>query len=74
MSKSGQDSGESTTFHSGPHVMPALEGDEVVLPVIDLSSQSPSAEFEMGALLGKGGMGQGQTFAGAPSPVGRGSR
>ncbi len=58
MSKSGHDSGESTTFHSGPHVMPSLEGDEVVLPVIDLRSASPSAEFELGALLGKGGMGQ----------------
>ncbi len=56
MSKSGQDSGETTTFHSGPHVMPALEGDEIALPVIDL--KSAAAEFELGELLGKGGMGQ----------------
>ncbi len=57
MSKSGQDSGESTTFHSGPHTMPAMEDGVASLPIIDLSSPSASGEFELGVTLGRGGMG-----------------
>ncbi len=55
MSKSGAESGETTTFHSGPYAVPALGEEASSLPVIDLSDAS---EFELGALLGEGGMGR----------------
>lgn len=56
MSKSGGDSGETTTFHSGPHEVPALTEEQASLPVIEL--KAPGAEFELGETLGTGGMGQ----------------
>ena len=58
MSKSGGDAGETTTFHSGPHAVPGLGDETASLPVIDLSADSLTAEFELGEVLGEGGMGQ----------------
>jgi serine/threonine-protein kinase len=55
MSKTG-DSGETTTFQSGPHPMPDLDDAQAALPVIDLGKRS--TEFELGETLGEGGMGQ----------------
>jgi serine/threonine-protein kinase len=52
MSKGAEDSGDSTTLHSGPHPVPSLEG-QLSLPVIALEG-----EFELGETLGTGGMGQ----------------
>ena len=58
MSNSGRDSGETTTFQSGPHGMPELDEEAASLPVIDLHGDSAIAEFELGETLGEGGMGQ----------------
>lgn len=52
------DSGETTTFQSGPHAMPDLGDEQTTLPVIDLTVNSAAAEFELGETLGEGGMGQ----------------
>lgn len=56
MSNGSQDSGETTTFQSGPHELPKLEW--LSLPVIDLNAKGPTAQFELGELLGQGGMGR----------------
>ncbi len=58
MSNSGRDSGDTTTFHSGPHGMPELDEASALLPVVDLHGDSAIAEFELGETLGEGGMGQ----------------
>ncbi len=58
MSNSGQqDSGETATFHSGPHNLGSLSEEHKNLPVIELKSVAPNGEFELGETLGIGGMG-----------------
>ncbi|MFO0595196.1 MAG: serine/threonine-protein kinase [Myxococcaceae bacterium] len=48
-------SGDTTTFQSGPHDVPDLDGLE--LPTIDASADE-KAEFELSGELGRGGMGR----------------